>query len=243
MTMLQCEIRNLNGGIQTVNVPRAAKVWKLWNVLEEIIGVPEYEQQLVCGSVHLRSEMALSDLLPTPDSCRLQLTLVRTPTPKCFGIASTKQIWNAFLSLSDDGGGTISVGHVNQLMQYAGMHRSSAQFKASDSAHKKLTFSDLLSLMAAWKPVEPSPVSVRDLEHELELLDTENTGFVSRRDFTRTTLRVFAQDDSDGEDDSDSDGSESDDGDDLEGSSGDERVEWRRELQEIFAETDDDFLW
>eukprot|EP00928_Gymnodinium_smaydae_P068149 TRINITY_DN5120_c0_g6_i1.p1 TRINITY_DN5120_c0_g6~~TRINITY_DN5120_c0_g6_i1.p1 ORF type:complete len:243 (+),score=58.91 TRINITY_DN5120_c0_g6_i1:84-812(+) len=242
MTTLECEIRNLNGAIHTVKVSRAGKVWKLWNEIEEITGIPDYEQQLVCGSVHLRSEMALSELLPTHDSSRLQMMLVRTPTPECFGIESAKQIWNAFLSRSDDGGGTISIDHVNALMQYAGMSRSSAQFRASENAHRKLTFSEVLSLMAEYKatvePVERRAASLEDVEHELELLDPENTGFMSRRDFTRTAIRVLAPGDSDSEYDSDSDESE-----DLEDDDADERVDWRMELREIFAETHDDHLW
>eukprot|EP00928_Gymnodinium_smaydae_P068147 TRINITY_DN5120_c0_g4_i1.p1 TRINITY_DN5120_c0_g4~~TRINITY_DN5120_c0_g4_i1.p1 ORF type:complete len:249 (+),score=52.43 TRINITY_DN5120_c0_g4_i1:148-894(+) len=232
-TALKCEIRNLNGGILTLDVSRAWKVWKLWNEIEEALGIPEYEQQLACGSVHLRAEMALEDLLSTHASDRLELMLARTPTPECFDSISAKWIWNAFLSLSDDGGGTVSTCHVNQLMQYAGMYRSSKQFRASDGAPSKLTFPDLLSLMAEWKgSVEPRPASEEDLVREFELLDADNTGFVSRRDFNRVTARVL----SGGEGDND-------DSDDSEDGDANENVEWRTELREIFSETADDFLW
>eukprot|EP00928_Gymnodinium_smaydae_P089697 TRINITY_DN7360_c0_g1_i1.p1 TRINITY_DN7360_c0_g1~~TRINITY_DN7360_c0_g1_i1.p1 ORF type:complete len:265 (-),score=61.72 TRINITY_DN7360_c0_g1_i1:134-871(-) len=245
MATLECEIRNLNGGIHTVTISRAAKVWKLWNVIENVMDIPEYEQQLVCGSVQLRSEMALSELLPTRDSNRLQIMLVRTSTPECFGIDSAKQIWNAFLSFSDDEGGTIPIGRVNALMQYAGMRRSAVQFNARESAHRKLTFPDVLSSMAEWKEsVEPSPRSnndLEDLEHQLQLLDPDNTGFVSRRDLMRTIRANSQDDDSDSEAEEDSEAD--DDDDDVLDYNGDELVEWRGELQAILAETPDDFLW
>eukprot|EP00928_Gymnodinium_smaydae_P066485 TRINITY_DN4948_c0_g5_i2.p1 TRINITY_DN4948_c0_g5~~TRINITY_DN4948_c0_g5_i2.p1 ORF type:complete len:242 (+),score=63.53 TRINITY_DN4948_c0_g5_i2:83-808(+) len=235
MATLECEIRNFDGGIHTIKVSRAAKVWKLQHEIEAMLGIPDYEQQLVCGSVQLRSEMFLSELLPTNDSRRLQMTLVRTPKPECFDVNSAQWIWNAFLSFSDDEGGTISIRHVNALMQYAGMRKSAAQFNECDSERRKLSFPELLSLMAEWKEsVEPPPASLNNLERELELLDPDSTGFVSRRDFARATTRTF--------EDSDDSDSDSDDSDDTEGYNADDRVEWRKELQEILSEAPDGFL-
>eukprot|EP00928_Gymnodinium_smaydae_P066484 TRINITY_DN4948_c0_g5_i1.p1 TRINITY_DN4948_c0_g5~~TRINITY_DN4948_c0_g5_i1.p1 ORF type:complete len:243 (+),score=69.37 TRINITY_DN4948_c0_g5_i1:91-819(+) len=242
MATLECEIRNLNGGIHTVKVSPAAKVWRLQNEIEAMLGIPDYEQQLVCGSVQLRSEMFLSELMLANDSSRLHITLVRTPTPECLDVSSAKWIWNAFLSFSDDEGGTIPIRHVNALMQYAGMRKSAAQFNECDSERRKLSFPELLSLMAEWKEsVEPPPASLKNLERELELLDPDGTGFVTRRDFTRATARIF--EDSDDSDNDNEDDSDSDDGDELERHNAVDRVEWRKELQEIFSEAPDDFLW
>eukprot|EP00928_Gymnodinium_smaydae_P087219 TRINITY_DN7151_c0_g1_i2.p1 TRINITY_DN7151_c0_g1~~TRINITY_DN7151_c0_g1_i2.p1 ORF type:complete len:141 (-),score=29.55 TRINITY_DN7151_c0_g1_i2:301-723(-) len=136
--------------------------------------------------------------------------------------------------------------HVPDLIRFVKIFKSSRKIqKQQQGASKSLTFPDVLQVLTEWKEAaEPRPPT-QDLEQELSLIDAEGTGYVTRRDFRATVLRVYErnhEDDTSDEEDNGSDvsGDVSSDG---ESSDGDELIDWRETVQEMLKDAEDDFLW
>eukprot|EP00928_Gymnodinium_smaydae_P063473 TRINITY_DN47032_c0_g1_i1.p1 TRINITY_DN47032_c0_g1~~TRINITY_DN47032_c0_g1_i1.p1 ORF type:complete len:251 (-),score=49.77 TRINITY_DN47032_c0_g1_i1:55-807(-) len=220
---LACNIRDLRGKVQTVWAARTWRVWELQDEIEEELGIPDYEQRLACGSISMKGESVLSSFLPTDDSSRLDITLVRSAVPACFDADTASRIWQAFSSFSVDGGGTIDSSSVSDVMRYAGMFDSSREF-GTEVASGRLTFPELLQLLASWKEaVEPTPPTFKEVEHELSLLDEGNTGFVSSHAFWRLVHAWVV-----------SYGSEDDDAFERFDMENDDLVEWRPLLRQVW---------
>eukprot|EP00928_Gymnodinium_smaydae_P095967 TRINITY_DN8363_c0_g3_i2.p1 TRINITY_DN8363_c0_g3~~TRINITY_DN8363_c0_g3_i2.p1 ORF type:complete len:210 (-),score=38.12 TRINITY_DN8363_c0_g3_i2:254-883(-) len=141
-TTVSCTLLTLNGQQHTVHVQRDWPVWKLREHVSEELGIPEYEQSFVSGSVQLRSCDSLLTSQEPQES--LELTLVLSTLPACFSKSQAKDIWKGFVAFSRDHGDTVDGACSSQLARFGGKYRVARQIRGRDDVPSSFSFAELL---------------------------------------------------------------------------------------------------
>eukprot|EP00928_Gymnodinium_smaydae_P011843 TRINITY_DN14331_c0_g1_i1.p1 TRINITY_DN14331_c0_g1~~TRINITY_DN14331_c0_g1_i1.p1 ORF type:complete len:221 (-),score=44.77 TRINITY_DN14331_c0_g1_i1:244-906(-) len=213
--VVACNISTLQGKQYNVEVETAWTVTNLREHMCEEFDIPEYEQLFVRGSVHLKSNDLVCFAPQEQQSDVLELILLRSPKPACFTKSRTEDIWDAFLSLSQDNGDTVETRHASQIARFAGMYQVARAIKQEDEMPKHFSFPDLLQYFSGLKITKPRTIhSQRDKaeSEEVMLFDVGRTRCArlqaqesthSQSDEADTTEDATDTDETDSETDSD----------------------------------------
>eukprot|EP00928_Gymnodinium_smaydae_P029565 TRINITY_DN22228_c0_g1_i1.p1 TRINITY_DN22228_c0_g1~~TRINITY_DN22228_c0_g1_i1.p1 ORF type:complete len:171 (-),score=28.23 TRINITY_DN22228_c0_g1_i1:472-984(-) len=144
-------ICTLDGHVCAAEVPDPWTVLALKMSIEEETQTPCYKQALLIDGRVLRNSERLTSDLTSGDASNL--CLVRVWVPECLHERTIRSAWQAFLTLSDDGGDAIRCETLKDMVRLIGWFATSEQLReyiGSDGS-RRLSFEDVLDVLARWK--------------------------------------------------------------------------------------------
>eukprot|EP00928_Gymnodinium_smaydae_P014324 TRINITY_DN15223_c0_g1_i1.p1 TRINITY_DN15223_c0_g1~~TRINITY_DN15223_c0_g1_i1.p1 ORF type:complete len:219 (+),score=35.84 TRINITY_DN15223_c0_g1_i1:36-692(+) len=173
-----CKVRTLSGKQYSVNVQSTWRIRELRQCVHKKLGIPEYEQSYVQGSISMRS----GDLLFQPElplsAAPLEVVLVRSRKPSCFSKSKASDMWRVFIALSDDHGDTARGDCARQIARFEGMSELADAIANQTDVPERFTFLELLrflSMLEAQLPRTAHRGGARREQDPIDVFDFGNT--------------------------------------------------------------------
>eukprot|EP00928_Gymnodinium_smaydae_P030293 TRINITY_DN2256_c0_g1_i1.p1 TRINITY_DN2256_c0_g1~~TRINITY_DN2256_c0_g1_i1.p1 ORF type:complete len:207 (-),score=38.24 TRINITY_DN2256_c0_g1_i1:189-809(-) len=168
---LLCRIRTLHGYQCSVDVQTTWRIKDLRVRVRQKLGIPEYEQGYLQGSIRMRS----GDLLFPQSGESPELVLVRSSIPSCFSKAEALNLWSSFLAISDDHGDIVQIRRARQLARFEGLAEAAQAIAAQNDLPERLSFLELLRFFSTLKSQQPrTPTRQEQIFQNTLLLDIGN---------------------------------------------------------------------